>query len=60
MALAIDHSLNHWKTLTRHLRRGLRALREPLPSEVAVLEHPELADASRIPYFLLLDLIRGG
>lgn len=34
----------------------LRALREPQPSEAAVQAHPELQDAGRIPYFLLLDL----
>lgn len=37
----------------------LRALREPQPSAAAIGAHPELADAARIPYFLLLDLARG-
>jgi SAM-dependent methyltransferase len=36
----------------------LRALREPQPSQAAVHAHPELADAARVPYFLLLDLAR--
>lgn len=36
----------------------LRALREPQPSAAALRVHPELADAARLPYFLLLDLAR--
>jgi SAM-dependent methyltransferase len=36
----------------------LRALREPTPTDAAVTRHPELDDARRVPYFLLVDVER--
>jgi SAM-dependent methyltransferase len=36
----------------------LHALREPCPTEEGVAAHPDLADAARVPYFLMFDLIR--
>jgi 2-polyprenyl-3-methyl-5-hydroxy-6-metoxy-1,4-benzoquinol methylase len=35
----------------------LRALREPRPDESAVRARPALADATRVPYFLIFDLL---
>ena len=42
------------------LRAGftLRALREPRPSVEALRRHPDLEDAGRVPYYLVLDLER--
>lgn len=37
----------------------LRDLREPRPGEEAVRARPELEDAARVPYYLVLDLVRG-
>lgn len=34
----------------------VRGLREPAPTAAAVAAHPDLEDATRIPYYLLLDL----
>lgn len=34
------------------------ALSEPRPSEQALAKQPELADAARMPYFLIFDLVR--
>jgi ubiquinone/menaquinone biosynthesis C-methylase UbiE len=36
----------------------LRGLREPSPSSEAIAVHPDLADAARVPYFLIFDLVR--
>lgn len=36
----------------------LKGLREPRPSAAAMSRYPELDDAARIPYFLLLDIER--
>jgi len=38
----------------------VRALREPRPTEEAVRARPELEDAARVPYFLILDLVSDG
>lgn len=36
----------------------VRAVREPRPTEQALRKHPDLEDATRVPYFLIFDLIR--
>jgi SAM-dependent methyltransferase len=36
----------------------LRGLREPCPTSEALASHADLEDAARVPYFLLLDLVR--
>ena len=37
---------------------AVRAVREPVPTARAVQAHPDLEDATRVPYFLLFDLER--
>ena len=51
-------TLEDWLGWARDAGFTLRTLREPRPSDAAVRAHPELEDAARIPYFLLLDLVR--
>ena len=36
----------------------VRAIREPAPTVSAMLAHPDLEDACRIPYYLMFDLER--
>ena len=36
----------------------LRSLREPRPSDEVLEKHPDLEDASRVPYYILFDLVR--
>jgi SAM-dependent methyltransferase len=36
----------------------LRALKEPHPTEEALRKHPDLEDATRVPYYLIFDLMR--
>jgi ubiquinone/menaquinone biosynthesis C-methylase UbiE len=38
----------------------IRGLREPRPDEQALFSRPDLEDATRMPYFLILDLVRAG
>jgi len=37
---------------------ALRSIHEPTPAAAAVKAHPDLEDASRVPYFLMFDLER--
>lgn len=37
----------------------IRAIREPRPTSPALQSHPGLEDATRVPYFLLFDVVRG-
>jgi ubiquinone/menaquinone biosynthesis C-methylase UbiE len=55
---ALHATLEDW--IGWSLRAGfeLRGLHEPRPSEEALRRHPDLEDATRIPYFLILDLRR--
>jgi len=58
-ATSAQHAtLEDWRGWALAAGFTLRALHEPRPSEAAVLAHPDLEDAARIPYFLLLDLAR--
>jgi hypothetical protein len=36
----------------------LRAFREPRPTDAAVRARPDLEDATRVPYFVIFDLVR--
>lgn len=55
---ALHATLEDWLGWTFDAGFTLRALREPRPSAAMVRAHPELDDAARVPYFLLLDLAR--
>ncbi len=48
-------TLEDWFAWLRDAGFILRGLREPRPSVAAIAKYPELEDAARIPYFLLLD-----
>ena len=37
----------------------IRAFREPRPTDDAVRRQPGLEDATRMPYFIILELVRG-
>lgn len=37
---------------------SVRAIREPMPTEEALRAHPDLEDATRVPFFLLFDVER--
>lgn len=53
-------TLEDWFAWLRDAGFLLRGLREPQPSAAAIAKYPELEDAARIPYFLLLDAERVG
>src|SRR5438874_9600715 len=36
----------------------IRAMREPQPTQIALQRHPDLEDTTRVPYFLLFDVMR--
>lgn len=55
---AMHATLEDWMTWIVATGFELRALKEPRPTEEAVRAHPDLEDATRVPYFLLLDLMR--
>jgi hypothetical protein len=37
----------------------LRAFREPRPTDEALRARPELEDATKVPYYVIFDLVRG-
>jgi ubiquinone/menaquinone biosynthesis C-methylase UbiE len=55
---ALHVTLEQWIDWTVDAGFAIRALREPKPTEQAVREHPDLADAARVPYFLIFDLMK--
>lgn len=55
---ALHATLEQWFAWIFDAGFTLRALREPRPSEAAVQAIPDLEDAARVPYYLLLDLVR--
>ena len=55
---ALHVTLEDWVAWTVDAGFAIRGLREPKPSEQSVREHPDLADAARVPYFLIFDLVR--
>lgn len=54
---AIHATLEDWFQWIAAGGFQLRGLREPRPTPDAVAARPDLADAARVPYFLLLDLV---
>lgn len=57
---AVHATLEDWLGWMLGAGFRLRALREPRPSAEALRARPELEDAARVPYFLLLDLVCAG
>ena len=55
---ALHATLEDWFAWAADAGFRVRALREPRPSAEALRAHPDLDDAARVPYFLLLDLER--
>jgi 2-polyprenyl-3-methyl-5-hydroxy-6-metoxy-1,4-benzoquinol methylase len=51
-------TLEEWTLLTSAAGFMVRHLREPRPSAEQVRERPELEDCSRLPYFLIIDLLK--
>jgi SAM-dependent methyltransferase len=48
--------LEDWFDWIRDAGFVIQALREPRPTDAAIRARPALADAQRLPYFLMLDL----
>ena len=55
---ALHATLEDWFGWALGAGFRVRAVREPRPSAEALRAHPDLEDAARVPYFLLLDLER--
>src|SRR5262245_20466899 len=55
---AIHATLEDWLGWILAAGFQLRALKEPRPTDQALRTRPDLEDAARVPYFLLLDLVR--
>ena len=55
---ALHATLEDWFGWALAAGFRVRAVREPRPSAEALRAHPDLEDAARVPYFLLLDLER--
>jgi 2-polyprenyl-3-methyl-5-hydroxy-6-metoxy-1,4-benzoquinol methylase len=53
-------TLTQWSAFVRSAGFMIRALSEPHPSSETVGAHPELEDCSRMPYFLIFDLMKPG
>ncbi len=54
--MAYHAPLEDWFDWIRDAGFAIHALREPRPEEAAVRARPALADATRVPYFLIFDL----
>ena len=52
------YTLEQWSRMMEDAGLVIARLREPRPSEAAIARRPELADAARVPYFLIVDARR--
>lgn len=52
------HTLSEWAEFIRDAGFHIRALGEPRPDAELVAAHPPLEDCSRMPFFLIFDLVR--
>ncbi|MBV8763245.1 MAG: class I SAM-dependent methyltransferase [Deltaproteobacteria bacterium] len=52
------YTLEQWSRMIEDAGLVIARLREPRPSEAAIAKRPELADAARLPYFLIVDACR--
>lgn len=55
---ALHAPLEDWVAWSVDAGFTIRAMREPRPTEQALRAQPDLADAARMPYFLIFDLER--
>jgi SAM-dependent methyltransferase len=53
-------TLETWVTWVLTAGFQIRAIREPRPTPEALASHPDLEDATRVPYFMLFDVVRAG
>lgn len=51
--------LSEWSTLIAEAQFFIRRIVEPHPTPQQIQQHPDLEDCSRIPYFIVFDLIKG-
>lgn len=56
--VALHAPLEDWVAWLLDAGFRLRALREPRPTPEAIARRPELADAARVPYYVVLDGVR--
>jgi hypothetical protein len=52
------HTLGEWSRMIADAGFLIRRLHEPRPTLEQVARVPELADCARLPYFLILDLVK--
>ena len=57
---ALHSTLEDWFGWFLAAGFSLSALKEPMPSKSALAERPDLEDAARVPYYLLLDFSASG
>ncbi len=55
---ALHVTLEQWIDWTIEAGFAIKALREPTPTDEALRSQPDLADATRVPYFLIFDLVK--
>ena len=53
---ALHVTLEQWVDWSIEAGFSIRAIREPRPSAETVREHPDLEDATRVPYFMMFEL----
>lgn len=51
-------TLTEWSTLIRDAGFVIQGMREPRPTAALVAEHPQLEDCSRMPFFLIFELVK--
>jgi SAM-dependent methyltransferase len=56
---ALHAPLEDWFDWIRGAGFSLHAFREPRPTAAALRECPDLEDASKVPYYVIFDLVRG-
>jgi hypothetical protein len=54
---AMHATLEGWFTWILDAGFQIRAMREPRPTEEALANRPDLEDATRVPYYILFDLV---
>jgi ubiquinone/menaquinone biosynthesis C-methylase UbiE len=56
---AVHAPLEDWFKWILDAGFQLRAFREPRPTEQALRKQPDLEDATKVPYYVIFDLVRG-
>ena len=57
--MGLHATLEDWFGWLMESGLTLTALKEPRPTEAALERRPDLEDAARVPYYLLLELVKG-